>query len=64
MADAPTQFMGRAWRRHALDEAGRVADSRAYVFAALDAFRAVPGSSAATCSSQPVCATPTRDKAC
>lgn len=40
MADAPTQFMGAAWKRHALDSAGRVADSRAYVFAALDAFRA------------------------
>ncbi|PZR93594.1 MAG: Tn3 family transposase [Hyphomicrobiales bacterium] len=40
MADAPTQFMGAAWKRHALDHAGRVADSRAYVFAALDAFRA------------------------
>jgi hypothetical protein len=39
MADAPTQFMGTAWKRHALDSAGRVADSRAYVFAALDAFR-------------------------
>jgi TnpA family transposase len=39
MADAPTQFMGAAWKRHALDDAGRVADSRAYVFAALDAFR-------------------------
>jgi TnpA family transposase len=32
--------MGAAWKRHALDPAGRVADSRAYVFAALDAFRA------------------------
>lgn len=40
MTDAPTQFMGSAWRRHALDETGRVADSRAYVFAVLDAFRA------------------------
>jgi len=40
MADAPTQFMGAAWKRHALDPAGRVIDSRAYVFAALDAFRA------------------------
>ena len=39
MADAPTQFIGAAWKRHALDGAGRVADSRAYVFAALDAFR-------------------------
>jgi hypothetical protein len=27
MADAPTQFMGSAWRRHALDDAGRIADS-------------------------------------
>ena len=40
MVNAPTQFMGAAWKRHALDPAGRVADSRAYVFAALDAFRA------------------------
>lgn len=40
MADAPTRFMGPAWRCHALDDAGRVADKRAYVFAALEAFRA------------------------
>ena len=40
MADAPTQFMGAAWKRHALDSADRVADRHAYVFAALDAFRA------------------------
>ena len=40
MANAPTQFMGPVWRRHALDDAGRVADNRAYVFAALEAFRA------------------------
>ena len=40
MSGAPTQFMGPAWKRHALDPAGRVADSRAYVFAVLEAFRA------------------------
>ena len=40
MTDAPTQFMRAAWKRHALDAAGRVTDSRAYVFAVLDAFRA------------------------
>src|SRR3954453_21506492 len=40
MKDAPTAFLGAAWKRHALDSAGRVADNRAYVFAALEAFRA------------------------
>jgi TnpA family transposase len=40
MADAPTGFLPAAWRRHALDGAGQVADNRAYVFAALEAFRA------------------------
>ena len=40
MANAPTQFMGAAWKRHALNGAGRVADSCAYVFAVLEAFRA------------------------
>ena len=40
MTDAPTAFLGAAWKRHALDSAGRVADNRAYVFAALEAFRA------------------------
>ena len=39
MADAPTECVGSAWRRHALDGAGRVADNRAYVFAALEGFR-------------------------
>lgn len=40
MAGAPTEFLGPAWKRHALDDAGRVADNRAYVFAALEGFRA------------------------
>lgn len=40
MTDAPTEAVGSAWKRHALDEAGRVTDSRAYVFATLEAFRA------------------------
>ena len=40
MADAPTEFLPPAWRRHALDDAGHVADNRAYVFAALESFRA------------------------
>ena len=40
MAEAPTEFLGPAWKRHALDDAGRVADNRAYVFAALESFRA------------------------
>ena len=40
MAEAPTGFLPAAWRRHALDGAGRVIDNRAYVFAALEAFRA------------------------
>ena len=30
MAGAPTEFLGPAWKRHALDDAGRVADNRAY----------------------------------
>ncbi|HST90649.1 MAG TPA: Tn3 family transposase, partial [Brevundimonas sp.] len=40
MRDAPTDFIGSAWKRHALDSAGGVADNRAYVFAALEGFRA------------------------
>ncbi|MEI6559124.1 MAG: Tn3 family transposase [Rhodospirillaceae bacterium] len=40
MAGAPTEFLGPAWKRHALDDAGRVADNRAYVFAAIEGFRA------------------------
>jgi TnpA family transposase len=40
MADAPTAFLSSAWKRHALDDAGRIADNRAYVFAALESFRA------------------------
>jgi TnpA family transposase len=40
MTDAPTEVVGPAWRRHALGEAGRVTDGRAYVFATLEAFRA------------------------
>ena len=40
LRDAPTDFIGSAWKRHALDSAGDVADNRAYVFAALEAFRA------------------------
>jgi hypothetical protein len=28
------------WKRHALDDAGHVADNRAYVFATLESFRA------------------------
>jgi hypothetical protein len=35
MRDAPTGLIGSAWKRHALDSAGCVADNRAYVFAAL-----------------------------
>ena len=40
MAAAPTDFLGPAWKRHVLDGAGCVADNRAYVFAALEGFRA------------------------
>lgn len=40
MSDAPTEFLPPAWKRHALDGAGRVSDNRAYVFAALESFRA------------------------
>jgi TnpA family transposase len=39
MDEAPTDFLGPAWKRHALDEAGRVVDNRAYVFAALEGLR-------------------------
>jgi len=38
MTGAPTEFLGPAWKRHALDDAGYVADNRAYVFAALESF--------------------------
>ena len=40
MTDAPTAFLGSAWKQHALDDAGRVTDNRAYVFAALESLRA------------------------
>ncbi len=40
MTGAPTEFLGPAWKRHALDDAGHVADNRAYVFATLESFRA------------------------
>jgi TnpA family transposase len=40
MTDAPTEFLSPAWKRHALDDDGHVADNRAYVFAALESFRA------------------------
>jgi hypothetical protein len=39
MADAPTEFLRASWKRHALDDAGRVVDNRAYVFAVLESFR-------------------------
>jgi TnpA family transposase len=40
MTDAPTAFLSSSWKQHALDEAGHVIDNRAYVFAALESFRA------------------------
>ena len=40
MVDAPLDFLGAGWKPHVLDEAGHVIDNRAYVFAALDVFRA------------------------
>lgn len=40
MTNAPTTFLGSTWKQHALDDAGRVTDNRAYVFAALESFRA------------------------
>ena len=38
MADAPTEAIGSAWKRHVLDDGGRVIDGKAYVFAVLEAF--------------------------
>ena len=40
MRNAPTAAVPKAWRMHALDADGRVADSKAYVFAVIDAWRA------------------------
>ena len=40
MNDAPTAFLSATWKQHALDDTGRVTDNRAYVFAALESFRA------------------------
>jgi len=40
LSNAPTAFIGSAWKRHALDGAGGVTDNRAYVFAVLEGFRA------------------------
>jgi TnpA family transposase len=40
LSNAPTTFIGSAWKRHALDGVGGVADNRAYVFAVLEGFRA------------------------
>jgi hypothetical protein len=40
MRDAPTAAIPKAWEPHVLDEKGRVADPRAYVFAIIDAWRA------------------------
>jgi len=62
MINAPTQFMGAAWKRHAIDPADRVVDGRAYVFAAFDVFQS--GLKPRTCSSRPASATPTRGRAC
>ncbi len=39
MRDAPTVAVPKAWRAHALDAQGRVADAKAYVFALIDAWR-------------------------
>ena len=40
MRNAPTAAVPKAWRMHALDADGRVADPKAYVFAVIDAWRA------------------------
>jgi hypothetical protein len=40
MRDAPTAAIPKAWQQHVLDAEGRVVDSRAYVFAIIDAWRA------------------------
>jgi TnpA family transposase len=39
MRDAPTAAIPKAWRQHVLDQDGKVRDSRAYVFALIDAWR-------------------------
>lgn len=40
LSNAPTAFIGSAWKRHALDGTGGVTDNRAYVFTVLEGFRA------------------------
>ncbi len=39
MRHAPTAAVSKAWRTHALDAEGRVADPKAYVFVVIDAWR-------------------------
>lgn len=39
MRDAPTGFLRGAWRKSALDERGQVADNKAFVFAACEAWQ-------------------------
>jgi TnpA family transposase len=40
LRDAPTEAVGKSWRRHVLDEEGKVADPKAYVFSIIHAWRA------------------------
>jgi TnpA family transposase len=39
LRDAPTEAIGKSWRRHVVDEEGKVADPKAYVFAIIHAWR-------------------------
>jgi TnpA family transposase len=39
LRDAPTEAVGKSWRRHVLNEEGKVIDPKAYVFAIIHAWR-------------------------
>lgn len=40
LRDAPTEAIPKSWRRHVLDNEGKVVDAKAYVFSIIDAWRA------------------------
>lgn len=40
LRDAPTAAIPKSWRKHVLDDKGRVSNPKAYVFAIIDAWRA------------------------
>jgi Tn3 transposase DDE domain len=39
LRDAPTEAIPKSWRRHVLDDEGKVVDPKAYVFSIIDAWR-------------------------